>query len=226
MDVDMPIHMTIPNIVAEEMNSLRGPIETAATNLPYWGLDDEIDERSGALWSIGVPIETAARIVGHLCAQLSIPDVTLVITETSSELVDDALEDPDLLEAFIDVSEDAWYQEPDDISIAQITFDEFVTDHGTNVPLQLLIHELSHHVEWHTHGGTGHDEPFADALRDVTDRMCQLVDLADRLVPVHTPEPLHDKWERRHAILAMKWRELASAAEARRSTDSQLTLFP
>jgi hypothetical protein len=36
----------IPGISAEEMTSLREPTET---RVPYWGCDDEIDERSVAL---------------------------------------------------------------------------------------------------------------------------------------------------------------------------------
>ena len=133
---------------------------------PILGLYTQIDGRADPLWAICMTIEDAQTLANRICSEQGMATVHLETDNPSTEILDEIRVDPESLESIIDASEDGEYQEPIGHSLAVVTFDGVLTDRGEQVPLQLVLHELAHHVEWHEIGKcSGHyAQPFIEAL--------------------------------------------------------------
>ena len=178
-----------------QMPQLPGPHSTAISprmvlpfgefNFPYWGFDTLIDGRADALWTFCMTIEDAQTLADAICRNLGLPKVELVAPDLPpgvvKERVDALREDGILFECIIElVSDGEYFEQCSHGSPAMISFEPVLTDRGEQIPLQLVLHELAHHVEWHEVGDlSGHDaQPFIDALPVVIDHACELLGLS------------------------------------------------
>ena len=150
------------------------------TGLPYLGYDHLHDERAIRLSQIGVDTIYAAAIAKVVCKQLTLPDLTISIDGVGLDfLAKEGPFDEETVEAIIDVADDARYEEEKEGIGARIVFDGPLTHDGICIPVDLLVHELAHHVEWHGSGDRleGHLEAFGDAVPVVTEAVWQLLHL-------------------------------------------------
>ena len=126
-------------------------------------------------------MDGARALTDLICRDLGLPSVDLIIDAPSVEILEEIRAHPDILDFVIEASEDDRYEQSNDGSPVEIVFDAVLTDCGEQVPLQLVLHELSHHVEWHQIGDfSAHGPAFAESLIRVTDRACELLGLRPR----------------------------------------------
>ena len=200
--------------------------------LPYFGYDNVWDERAVLLSQIGVDQADAVEIAKVVCEQLTLPDVTVSIDSLGPEYlakglfevetVDSIVFDDETVEAIVDATDDARYEEAQAWNGPRIVFDGPLTYDGLCIPVQLVVHELAHHVEWHRLGGRveGHLKVFGDAFRVVTEAVWQLLHLdrwtEERWLEVapQVLEPTIDDasiYRLRHEVHGSKWQLLLSA---------------
>ena len=174
-----PTDMIEPYLIADplspdgEISLLLGAVWP--TGLIYWGNDERIDSRAPSLWSIGMPLPIVRVIVRRLCISLDLPRVDVGIDPWADYFNEEVKLDPLILEGAIEISVDGIYYEPQEDRFASIYFDEVLCEGGKLIPVQLVIHELAHHLEFCRSGElSSHGEEFAASLRELTRYVWQL----------------------------------------------------
>ena len=175
------------------------------------------------LSQIGVDTIYAAAIAKVVCKQLTLPDLTIFHRRSGLDfLAKEGPFDEETVEAIIDVADDARYEEEKEGIGARIVFDGPLTHDGICIQVDLLVHELAHHVEWHgiRRRLEGHLEAFGDAVPVVTEAVWQLLHL-DRWteqqwleIAPKVPQPTVDDastYRLRHGIHKAKWQLLLNS---------------
>ena len=148
------------------------------TDAHYWGYDDEVDERAEKLWWLCVSFPDAISVVNSLSCAVAIPPPVIGIDIPGRQIVDEIREDPEILDEVIDVTDDGVYEPPTDRHGGILIFDAVLTAGGQAIPVQLIVHELAHHLEFNRSSHfSGHGKEFQAAVHNLVDQSWSLLRL-------------------------------------------------
>jgi len=193
------------------------PVQLVPTNMPYWGFDHEIDIRAEGLWWLAVTLTDAMSLAESLSEAVEVVPPQIRLGLHSSDVVTEIKEDPEVLPYVIDAMIDAEYEQPTDDGLGVLIFDSVLSDAGHAIPVQLVVHELAHHVEFLQHGGLGsHEDEFDEALIELIGRSWSILGLDswsqtawERLRPAEPAGPSRSDIDAaRIRVMRTKWQRL------------------
>lgn len=205
----------------------RSAVTLMQTNIPNFCLgpnsDSRRDPRATRLWHICVDQLDAAVLAAVVCDTLDLPAVEIENNGAPAWLLAEVRADlPEILDYMAEGSDDGRYWEARNGAPATITFDGVLVDNGEQIPVQLLIHELAHHVECHSLDGqfSGHGDSFTAALRQVATVLWQYLELDrwpdedwSKIAPL-PPQNVTDSMDGalREHVYRTKWQRLLTEA--------------
>ena len=202
------------------------PVRLMQTEFPILDLgpdsDSQRDERATRLSYICVDQFDAVVISAVVCYTLGLSPVGLGIDDpdqrTIMDIGEEARADFLVLEYMAEGSPDGEYLQARNGSLAYIVFDGVLVDEGDRIPVQLLVHELAHHVEWYLLDGqfSGHGDAFTTGIREVTDVVWHYLELdswTDRLWSEivqlsQQAVTAGSEYQNRYEVYAVKWKRL------------------